>query len=293
MRQGGLCFQALAVFTPNVKGSFLEGKKQVQAFHDLLTKKPENYRLWKPDQLFLGPQGPISTAIAFENACSFSEEDSPLQESFDFLENVLEKHKSILYISLTWDGENRFGGGTFSKAGLKEDAKTLLQWMDKKNIALDLSHASDYLATDAIEYIDKKSLKIPILASHCNARAICPKDRNLPPFLIEEIVARKGLIGLNFFAPFIGKKVQDLILQAEYFYQLGAQDCLCFGADFFYEKDLSYLTKKYQTTVDFFPELANSSCYPFALKLLDLSGPFQEKLSYKNLQNYLKRTFCF
>lgn len=291
MKKGSVAFQALAIFTHNKVGSFAHGKKQLQILKTLLKERSDCYKIWDSKESLSAKKGPIYVLPAFENASGFAEQDTPLKVSFSFLEEVLTHYKRILYISLTWDGENRFGGGAFSKVGLKEDGKHLLDWMSQKNIALDFSHTSDYLAEDMLNYIDKKSLVIPVLASHSNARAISQRDRNLPDFLIKEILVRKGVIGLNLFAPFIGKKPEDLALQVEHFFHLGAEKHLCFGADFFYEPNLTYLQTKYQADIDFFPKFASSACYPSVLALLQenlsLSQEQLQNLSYQNMQNLL------
>jgi membrane dipeptidase len=291
MKKGGVTIQVLAIFTKNIRGSTASAKRQLQALKHLVEKKRGQYQLYSEERTFFSPDHPIYVLPSFENGSGFAEEDSPIKEGLQFLESVIQECKKIFSISLTWDGENRFGGGSFSKGGLKDDGKKVLDWMDGKDIALDLSHASDYLAEGIINHLDKHSLRVPILASHSNARAITPKERNLPDFLIQEIIQRKGLIGLNFFAPFIGKDPEALALHVEHFLSLGGENSLCFGADFFYEPDLSYLATKYQTKTDFFPNLSNSSCYPFAIDLLQknmlLSQEQLEKLCYKNMQNFL------
>ena len=198
--------------------------------------------------------------------------------------------KRFLYISLTWDGENRFGGGVGTKIGLKDDGKQVLDWMDQKDIALDFSHASDSLADAILNYVDKKSLKIPLLASHSNARAITPLERNLPDFLIKEIFTRKGLVGLNFFAPFIGDSSTRLLEHIMHFFSLGGEHQLCFGADFFPDFTLSaYLQKKYGIKNGFFSELGNASTYPKLLSFLQphLSSKQLQGLAFKNFSSFL------
>ena len=49
------------------------------------------------------------------------------------------------------------------------------------------------------------------MASHSNARKLCPIPRNLPDEFIREIAARKGFIGANFFPAFIKRRVFDQI----------------------------------------------------------------------------------
>jgi membrane dipeptidase len=281
MKEGGICLQTLPIFTHSTRGSLESGMKQLSAFQNLLEKHPDKYALFSPSSL---ENDKISLVLAYENGYGFSEEGKPIEEGLSFLEKTLKRVEHILYISLTWDGENRFGGGVGSKVGLKEDGKRVLEWMDGKQIAIDLSHTSDFLADALLNYLDKKSLEIPVIASHSNARKVEPKERNLPDFLIQEIVTRKGMIGLNLFAPFIGKTKERLASHVEHFFNLGAEKHLSFGADFFPDLSFDYLLKKYQSDIGFFPEIGNSSCYPYLLSLLQNRLDLKET-QIKNLAN--------
>ncbi|MES2198673.1 MAG: membrane dipeptidase [Chlamydiota bacterium] len=290
MKQGNVTLQTLAIFTDSSPSSFLNGKKQLEALKRILTEESDRYQLFDPSTDFTKSHKAISIIPAFENASGFSSDETSLDQALSYLDSVLNTFKRILYISLTWDGENRFGGGNGSKKGLKEDGKLALQWMHEKKIAIDLSHTSDFLADDILNYLDKKSLKVPVLASHSNARSVTNKERNLPDFLIKEIITRKGVIGLNFFAPFIGKESKELIKHVEHIFFLQGEDSLCFGADFFPDLLSSYVQTKYQSDFSFFKELNNSSCYPRALTLLqehlDLKDDVLQKIAHKNFQAY-------
>ena len=290
MKQGNVVLQTLAIFTDSSPSSFLSGKKQLESLKKILLEKPNRYQLFDPSKNLIDSSNVISVIPAFENASGFCSDDTSIDEALSYLESILTTFGRILYISLTWDGENRFGGGNGTKSGLKDDGKIVLQWLHEKKIAIDLSHTSDFLADDILNYLDKKSLKIPVIASHSNVRSITNKERNLPDFLIQEIIARKGVIGLNFFAPFIGKESKDLPKHVEHLLLLAGEDHLCFGADFFPDLLASYVQKKYQSNICFFPELNNSSCYPTAIfllqKQLNLKNDVLEKIAHKNFGRY-------
>ena len=197
---------------------------------------------------------------------------------------------------MTWDGENRYGGGVGAKIGLKEDGKRLLEWMDSKQIAIDLSHASDYLIDDIFNTIDKKGYKIPVLASHSNMRSVTAMARNLPDELAVEIIRRKGLMGMNFFCHFSGgKNAKDLLKHIEHAFMLGGQNALCMGADFFCDADAPSIKAKYNSTMFFYEELANSSCYPhffaMAREGLNLKEKELQAISYKNAETFLSALF--
>ena len=296
MRQGNIGLQALTIFTYSKALSHEYGKKQLEMLFHLLKQHPEKYQLWDPSlSIEKQENGPIQVVPVFENAYALCEETQKIEEGIAFLEKTRLRLKNILYISLTWDLENRFGGGCGSRVGLKEDGKQLLEWMDQKKIAIDLSHASDFLADDILNFLDKKSLEIPVMASHSNMRFVTDRERNLPDSIAKEIIYRKGIIGLNFFAPFIGIRFDQIVNHVEHLFSLGGKNHLCFGGDFFHFESFSYIQEKYKTNVAFFPEFANASCYQTALSLLQKELSLTESeiksIAFHNFENYAKRTF--
>src|SRR5580692_1121263 len=124
LKEGGVGFQTLAIFTKTEKTSAQQGVKQAEVFFKLSKKYP-----------VFGSE--IKTMVSIENASGFCDETESLAKGLERLESWLEKVGRIAYISLTWNEENRFGGGNASKAGLKNDGKQLLQWMSGKKIAID------------------------------------------------------------------------------------------------------------------------------------------------------------
>ncbi len=259
MKKGGITLQVLAAFVGTQISSTRSGLQQVEIFK----------RLHHPE---------IEFRLAIENSSCLFEEEGELVWP--------EKLPPILYLSLTWNTENRFGGGAHTSIGLKDDGRWLLQKMNENNIAVDLSHASDHLAFDILEEIDQKGYGMKILASHSNAREILDAPRNLPDSLIKEIVARNGLIGINLYRKFLGEPFPK-ILQAhvEHFLKLGAAKHLAFGADFFFDEDLPI---EYRQPVEdlYHPEADNASCYRSLLNLL--APDFRSAIAYENFIRWEK-----
>jgi len=241
LRQGNVEFQTLAIFTETKKGSSQQGEKQLRAFKSM----PKNCG--------------IKFMPAVENASSFFEEDEHLEQGFKRLELAMSEGIRFLYLSLTWNSENRFGGGNASQIGLKDDGKVLLEFLNEHKIAIDFSHTSDPLAHDILHYIDKKKLSLIPIASHSNFRSITHHPRNLPDDIAKEIFRRGGVVGLNFVRAFIGEQPSDFCRHIHHAISLGGLQHLCLGADFFPEDDippeLNYL-KPF-----FFSGFENSSCY--------------------------------
>jgi membrane dipeptidase len=273
LKEGGVVFQTLAIYTETGKGSVEQGTGQAEVFFELSKKYP-----------VFGSE--IRTMVSIENASGFCDETEPLSRGLERVESWLEKAGKIAYISLTWNEENRFGGGNATEVGLKKDGKQLLEWMSGKKIALDLSHTSDRLAEEILKACENLDI-IPI-ASHSNFRKIADHPRNLPDHLAKEIGARGGVIGLNFVRVFLGKQgAEDFLRQVEHADKLGLLDHLCFGADFFADQvlppELEYLMPM------FIPGFDNASCYPKVIGLLEKHLPHAivEKIAYKNLIEFL------
>ena len=207
LREGFVKMQTMAIFTETTPGSSKSGFAQLEVFKDLPRRYPDIFELVRrPEQIDLLPSSKtIGILPAIENASSFCEEHDDLETALKKLTTWQRKAGKLAYISLTWNTENRFGGGASTDIGLKNDGKRLIDYLCEFGIALDFSHTSDHLAYDILNHLDKQGLKLPLLASHSNMRTVTNVPRNLPDDLVKEILRRKGIIGLNFIRHFIGE----------------------------------------------------------------------------------------
>jgi microsomal dipeptidase-like Zn-dependent dipeptidase len=193
---------------------------------------------------------------------------------------------------MTWNEENRFGGGAHTHVGLKPDGKPLLDFLHQRKIAIDLSHASDPLADQILNYISKKNLDIPVIASHSNFRAVTEAPRNLPDTIAKEILHRKGIIGLNFVKSFVGSDAsKDFVRHLEHGLKLGAKDQLCLGADFFYVGDIPPSQRKKPEDY-FFSSIGDAGCYQTVIEFWKksslVSDSLIDQITHKNLQQFLQ-----
>jgi microsomal dipeptidase-like Zn-dependent dipeptidase len=288
LKQGNVKLQTLAIFTRTDPTSVEEGMKQWKILQELLQHQVIDLQAHSSDLTLQSPK--ISTLIAFENASGFCGEKEPLQAGFKRLEEVMDVSKP-LYISLTWNSENRFGGGAHTQIGLKEDGKRLMEEISGKGIAIDLSHTSDALAYEIIDYIENKNLVLPLMASHSNARAAVQVPRNLPDEIAREIFKRKGTIGFNLFSEFIGNHPEDILKHIAHWLELGGENHLSFGADFFNDADF-ISTPLHAGKTAFFHDYQNASCYQALLsflgKELRLSDTVLNKIAHQNALEFIK-----
>jgi membrane dipeptidase len=292
LKSGNVYLQTMAIFVETGNGSVDQAKKQAEIFCELPTKYPEIFKWHKKND---GNDFRIAIIPAIENASAICDEHEDLIKALERFTALQRKIGKMLYVSLTWNGENRFGGGALTKIGLKNDGKQLVDYLYEHAIAVDLSHTSDYLAFDLLNYIDKKNLSIPIMASHSNMRVISNVPRNLPDDIAKEIVNKKGLIGINFVRDFIGKDSGYFVKQLESMLNIGGEESICFGADFFCEKDLPFEIRK-PKDVYFFPGYNNAGVYEKVIHLwkreLKISDVILEKICMGNFLRFIENKGC-
>lgn len=141
----------------------------------------------------------------------------------------------IRLITLTWNYENCFGYPNcipeFQHKGLKSFGIDALEKMDELGIIADVSHLSDGGFEDVYHYG-----KRPFIASHSNARSVCPHKRNLTDDMIRKLADKGGLAGINFGGNFLdssGKStIEAMIRNIRHFMNIGGREVVGIGTDF-------------------------------------------------------------
>lgn len=288
LKDGNVKLQVMAIFASTEAGSHQKGIQQSKIFKDIAVNNAELFRFERDHLENFGQNEKIGILASLENASAFCDEELPLKKGFQNLERIIDNVGNLVYIGLTHHLENRFGGGNFSNAGLKDDGKSLLDFLHNKNIAVDFSHTSDALAYDILSYISQQNLKISILASHSNYRPILNHPRNLPDDIAKEIINQKGLIGLNFVRAFINNEHPEVLYEhLNHGLELGGENAVSFGADFFYTK--SHPDK---SRIPFYhKEHENSSSYVGLNKqiLEQFGAAVRNNISSTNAVNFLQR----
>ncbi|MFO7154910.1 MAG: dipeptidase [Caldicoprobacter oshimai] len=160
-------------------------------------------------------------------------------EGGDVLEGSL-SNLEVLYkagvrlLTLTWNHSNQIAGAAMdahSRYGLTPFGTEVVKTMNDLGMIVDVSHASEEAFWDVME-ISKQ----PVIASHSNAKAVCPHPRNLDDEQIKAIASKGGVIGINFYPLFLSKTedagIVDIIKHIEYIASLVGTDCIAFGSDF-------------------------------------------------------------
>lgn len=287
LQQGNVKMQVCAIYTDVKPGSMKLATLQAFKYREMLMLHAQEVTHADVDFLdALNLQSKTGVVAAIENAAGLAEEAVPIQEAFKQLDHLIKLTGRIAYISLTHHTENRFGGGNYTEGiGLKRDGQLLLDYLSGKKIAIDLSHTSDLLAEGILKHIDSQKLEIPVIASHSNFRKVWEHKRNLTDEFAQEVIRRGGIIGINFLRAFLDDKNPERIFEhILHGFDIGAEEQMCFGADFFYTKDFPDKSRH----PFYFPLVENASKYPSILGKLaeNLSQSQLEKLAYKNCQRF-------
>ena len=95
--------------------------------------------------------------------------------------------------------DNELGGSLHgrSQAGLTKFGREAVLEMVEQDIMIDVAHSSVQTVRDVLALTDA-----PIFISHGGTIAHCPKtkNRNLPDDVLQQIAARKGVIGIGYFS---------------------------------------------------------------------------------------------
>jgi membrane dipeptidase len=135
-------------------------------------------------------------------------------------------------MTLTWNGENELACGVEAgSGGLSAFGKEVVYEMNRLGMLIDVSHLSERAFWDVLSIS-----KAPVMASHSNAKSLCDHKRNLKDEQILAISRMGGVIGLNFYPPFLSNSgvanMEDCIRHIDRILAVGGENCLGLGSDF-------------------------------------------------------------
>lgn len=159
--------------------------------------------------------------------------------------------QGVRMLTLTWNYQNELGSPNIDRKkkptlqdtfvpnvsdGLTEMGFAFVERMEELGMIVDVSHLSDAGFWDVA-----RRAKRPFVASHSNARQICPCVRNLTDEMIRALAEKGGVTGLNFCADFLTKAqentpnpgtVEAVVRHAKHIVKVGGMECLGLGSDF-------------------------------------------------------------
>lgn len=174
-------------------------------------------------------EGKMSAILTIEDGRSIEGKLEKIKQYYDL---------GVRLITLTWNHENSLGypnskDPEIMKKGLKAFGIEAIEYMNDLGIIVDVSHLSDGGFYD-VARVSKR----PFIASHSNARAISPHQRNLTDEMIKIISDKGGVVGLNFCPPFLNQdaKGQDstielMVKHLNHIRNVGGEDVIALGSD--------------------------------------------------------------
>ncbi|HBI27418.1 MAG TPA: peptidase, partial [Peptococcaceae bacterium] len=136
-------------------------------------------------------------------------------------------------LCLTWNNRNEIADGVAEMqtgGGLTLFGREVVREMNKIGMIVDVSHIAEKGFWDVLELCEA-----PVIASHSNSQAVWDHPRNLTDEQIKGIAQKKGVIGLNFVADFLGEQgsgLDQLLRHIDHICDLVGDDYLGFGSDF-------------------------------------------------------------
>ena len=134
---------------------------------------------------------------------------------------------------LTWNARNELADGVGEPrgAGLTAFGRKVVEEMNALGMVVDVSHLSTRGFWEVLELS-----RHPVVASHSNAFALCPHQRNLTDDQIRGLAEKGGVMGINFFPGFLREdgraSIEDVVRHIDHVVSLVGPDHVGLGSDF-------------------------------------------------------------
>ena len=238
MKQGGYSVQNFALFIEQEQGrsSFDKVKELLSVFQSEMEQNSDFVGMVTTTEEIMENEraGKLSALLTVEGGEACEGDIDKLQYLYQ---------QGVRMMTLTWNYPNEIGYPNFKEGfdfftpntedGLTQKGFEIVDEMERMGIIIDVSHLSDAGFYDVLRYT-----KQPFVASHSNARAVCPWVRNLTDDMIWELANRGGVIGLNYCADFLRQQLlqdatlEDIARHAKHIANVGGVECIGLGSDF-------------------------------------------------------------
>lgn len=204
-------------------------------------------------------------------------------EGGEACEGSLEKlrylyNQGVRMMTLTWNFPNEIGYPNYrsekewnipdTKNGLTEFGIQLVEEMEHLGMIVDVSHLSDAGFYDALNHTKK-----PFVASHSNARSVCPHVRNMTDDMIRKLAERGGVIGLNYHSKFL-TEMYNLQNVAEQKYVNGHNDVDEYDKEDMFDRDTIYLMANQENVYEWIAKHARHITTVGGIESLGLGSDF-------------------
>lgn len=221
--------QTYAIFIPDTvddpyryfRAVYAYGQEMMRRFPDLVHCKNAQ----EIDAAFAAGKTPY--LLSLENGCFFGANREKNRRTAKEL-----KEKGIAFLSLCYNRGNGLAGGILCpERGLSPLGKEVALMLREEGISLDLSHLNHRSADGLLDLLPDG-----VVATHSDCFSLMPHPRNLTDDQIRALIQKKGLIGINFYPPFLSDEdeatLEDVRLHIRHIERFGGKDVVAFGSDF-------------------------------------------------------------
>lgn len=206
MKKGGLDAQFFAVFVsqgPRTEEGNANARKKALDILDAVRKcvadnSAEAAIALTPDDAYkLEKEGRRAIFIGLENGYALANDITMVKKYYDL---------GIRYITLCHTSNNDVCDSSTEKTkgaeykGLSPFGEKVVEEMNRTGMMVDVSHISDDAFMDVI-----RLSKVPVIASHSCARAICDNPRNLTDVDLKALAKNGGVIQMCFLSDYVKK----------------------------------------------------------------------------------------
>lgn len=225
----GVVLQFLSLFvSPDLRRQVpaLTALERVERLYQEVARHPAFYLVrWRQDLAAAEAGSGLGLVLAFEGG-------EPLQGQLWLLH--LFYRLGVRVVGLTWNLRNELGDGVEEErgAGLTGFGRRVVAEAGRLGMVVDVSHLSPAGFRDVAQRVAG-----PFMASHSNARALCPHPRNLSDGQLREIAAHQGWVGVNFCPEFLRDPadeagLEDVVDHIAYVSSLIGPQFVGIGSDF-------------------------------------------------------------
>ena len=230
---GGLQF--CAIYVPTQEFRYYGGLRYTLQYLDKYLQEVKKLHADGIDVLQVRTKEDVADVLNHKAATLLAiEEGGAIDGSLEALRCLYEL--GVRAMTLTWSNRNDIADGVNeekSGGGLTVFGRQVVAEMNKLGMLVDVSHIAPAGFWDVIETSSK-----PIIATHSNAKAMCPHPRNLDDKQILAINENDGLIGVTFAGQFLEHDYNDACIESIYRHidymlnLMGNDDHIGFGSDF-------------------------------------------------------------
>lgn len=159
--------------------------------------------------------------LSLEGAHALEEDLSNLQRLYD---------AGYRMVAPTHFFDNFISGSAHGveKGGLTQEGRNWVKEMDRREMIIDLAHASPRTVNDILQLTSR-----PVVVSHTGVQGTCPGVRNLDDDTLRRISENGGLIGIGFWqAAVCGRTVDDIVKAIRHAADVAGINHVAFGSDF-------------------------------------------------------------